>query len=76
MEKIGMSFSDTVCGLHLGLARGLTGGSDVVVDELVVNDPRRALCRLRLRVEGEPQTVAPDDHEGTTETAEHHEESR
>jgi len=43
---------DTVCGLHLGIARGLaelTGGR-LVVDELIPNDPRRANCRLRLHV--------------------------
>jgi predicted ArsR family transcriptional regulator len=39
---------DTVCQLHLGLARGAAqavGG--LVVDELVPKDPRRAQCRLR-----------------------------
>ena len=46
--------ADTVCALHLGMARGLAAGGDVVVDELVVNDPRQARCRLRL-------TVAPSD---------------
>jgi predicted ArsR family transcriptional regulator len=43
---------DTVCSLHLGLAQGLAEGSEVVVDELVAKDPRRASCRLRLRDEG------------------------
>lgn len=45
--------SDTVCGLHLGLAQGvaeLTGGR-IVVDELDRHDPRRAKCRLRLVLE-------------------------
>ena len=39
---------DTVCELHLGLARGVAesvGG--IEVDELVTNDPRKAHCRLR-----------------------------
>ena len=42
----------TVCGLHLGLAQGVTeylGG--IVVDELVPRDPRRGECRLRCHVE-------------------------
>ncbi len=41
---------DTVCQLHLGLAEGLAeglGGLDV--EGLVVHDPHRAGCRLRLR---------------------------
>jgi predicted ArsR family transcriptional regulator len=42
---------DTVCSLHLGLAHGLAEGTEVVVDELVAKDPRRANCRLRLRDE-------------------------
>ncbi len=43
---------DTVCGLHLGLARGVAesvGG--LVVDELVRRDPQRARCRLRCHLE-------------------------
>lgn len=42
----------TVCGIHLGIARGvadLVGG--MVVDELVPRDPRRAGCRLRVHLE-------------------------
>jgi predicted ArsR family transcriptional regulator len=42
---------DTVCSLHLGMARGVAEGSDLVVDELVTKDPRRAKCRLRLHTE-------------------------
>jgi hypothetical protein len=42
---------DTVCDLHLGLARGLADAlGGIVVDELVRKDPRRANCRLRCRV--------------------------
>jgi predicted ArsR family transcriptional regulator len=41
----------TVCSLHLGLAEGLTEGTEIVIDELVAKDPRRAQCRLRLHVE-------------------------
>ena len=42
---------DTVCDLHLGLAEGMASCADgVEVDELVAKDPRRAGCRLKLRV--------------------------
>lgn len=44
---------DTVCSLHLGLVQGLAEGTEVVVDELVVADPRRDRCRLWLD-EGAP----------------------
>ena len=40
---------DVVCTLHLGIAEGLAAGTDVQVEELVVKDPRRAGCRVRLR---------------------------
>jgi predicted ArsR family transcriptional regulator len=46
---------DTVCELHLGLARGAAeavGG--LVVDELVPKDPRQAQCELRCRLTDEP----------------------
>ena len=46
----------TVCALHLGIAEGLAEGTHVVIDELVAKDPRRADCRLRIR-------VTPDDSE-------------
>ena len=43
---------DTVCALHLGIARGVAADLDgLVVDELVPNDPRRANCRLRAHLE-------------------------
>jgi len=47
---------EVVCGLHLGIAEGLTDGTDGVVDELVAYDPRHAECRLRVRPRpaGEP----------------------
>ncbi len=39
---------DTVCQLHLGLARGAADAvGGLVIDELVPKDPRRAQCRLR-----------------------------
>jgi len=38
---------DTVCDLHLGMARGLSSQLDSVeVDELVRADPHKAGCRL------------------------------
>ena len=40
--------ADTICGLHLGMARGIADATgDVIVDGLVRNDPHRAQCRLR-----------------------------
>ncbi len=41
---------ETVCQLHLGLAEGLTEGTDATVDKLVAKDPRRAGCQLSVRV--------------------------
>jgi predicted ArsR family transcriptional regulator len=41
---------ETVCALHLGIAEGLAEGTRATVDELVAYDPRKAECRLRLRV--------------------------
>lgn len=40
---------DTVCGLHLGIAEGLVDGTGLEVADLVVKDPRRAGCRVRLQ---------------------------
>lgn len=40
---------ETICTLHLGIAEGLVDGTTATVDELVVKDPRRAGCRIRLR---------------------------
>jgi len=51
-ETTALADPDTVCALHLGLARGIAesvGG--VVVDELITKDPRRANCRLRCHIE-------------------------
>jgi predicted ArsR family transcriptional regulator len=44
---------DTVCSIHLGIAEGVADatGGQIVVDELVPHDPRRANCRLRLHEE-------------------------
>ena len=40
----------TICALHLGIAEGLTDDTAATVTELVAYDPRKADCRLRIRV--------------------------
>lgn len=42
----------TICALHLGIAEGLAEGTPATVRELVGNDPRKADCRLRIRLTG------------------------
>ena len=44
--------SNSVCALHLGMAEGLAAltGDEIVIDELVAHDPRRAKCRLRMHL--------------------------
>ena len=41
---------ETVCQMHLGLAEGLTDGTDTTVEKLMTKDPRKAGCQLALRV--------------------------
>lgn len=56
---------DTVCALHLGLARGVAeavGG--LVVDDLVRRDPRRARCRLRCHLEPVEASAASPGRDG------------
>jgi predicted ArsR family transcriptional regulator len=48
----------TVCTLHLGIAEGLAVGTPLVVDELVAYDPRKANCRLRIRVASDQESPA------------------
>jgi predicted ArsR family transcriptional regulator len=48
-ESAARTDRDTVCSIHLGLAEGLTAGTNTSVEELVAYDPRRAGCRLRVR---------------------------
>lgn len=51
-ESAALTDPDTVCGLHLGLARGIAETVDgLVIDELQTKDPRRAHCRLRCHLE-------------------------
>jgi predicted ArsR family transcriptional regulator len=41
---------ETVCQLHLGLAEGLTEGTDATIEKLVTKDPRKAGCQLAVRI--------------------------
>jgi predicted ArsR family transcriptional regulator len=59
-ESVALADRSTVCSLHLGIAEGLTDDT-AAVTELVAYDPRKAECRLRLR-------VAPDSREETRGT--------
>ena len=45
-----LSDRETVCQMHLGLAEGLTEGTDAAIEKLVTKDPRKAGCRLAVRV--------------------------
>lgn len=58
-EATALDDPDTVCALHLGIAKGVTEGiDDLTVHELIAKDPRRAGCRLELRTgeRSEPAT--------------------
>lgn len=44
---------ETVCRLHLGIAEGLAEDTEGTVTELVAYDPRKAGCRLRIRIADE-----------------------
>ena len=58
-ESTALADPDTVCQLHLGLAEGVSESSDAVeVEELIAKDPRRADCRLKLRIEDRHRPVA------------------
>lgn len=51
-ESAVLADPDVVCDIHLGLAEGLVEGSDeLVLDELIAKDPRRAGCRLRFHLD-------------------------
>jgi predicted ArsR family transcriptional regulator len=46
-EEVAADDPDTICQLHLGLAKGLSESlGDVTVDRLTAKDPHRAGCRL------------------------------
>jgi predicted ArsR family transcriptional regulator len=58
---------DSICSLHLGVAEGIAARrGDVAVVGMVVRDPHRAGCRLRLRRAGPAGTVAPEPGAGTS----------
>ena len=47
-ESAALADPDTICSLHLGMARGLAEGTTLEVEDLIRRDPRRANCLLRL----------------------------
>jgi predicted ArsR family transcriptional regulator len=57
-ESAALTDPDTVCSLHLGIARGLAEGTPLVVEDLIRRDPRRANCLLRLSVEEDANSDA------------------
>jgi predicted ArsR family transcriptional regulator len=52
-ESAVLADAATICDLHHGIADGVVALTDgrVVLDELLVRDPRRAGCRLRMRLD-------------------------
>ncbi len=64
-ESSALADPDTVCQLHLGLAQGMAASSGgVTVDRLVIGDPRRAQCRLKLVIDEESATEPPSPDDG------------
>lgn len=55
---VALADRQTVCALHLGIAEGLADDT-AVVTELVAYDPRKAECRLRIRVAADDDGQAP-----------------
>jgi len=52
-ESAVIGHRETICTMHLGIAEGLAAaGEGVTVTELVAKDPRKAQCRIRLRLDG------------------------
>ncbi|MDP9441246.1 MAG: helix-turn-helix domain-containing protein [Actinomycetota bacterium] len=51
-ESAVIGHRETICTMHLGIAEGLAAGAggNVTVTELVAKDPRKAQCRIRLRI--------------------------
>jgi predicted ArsR family transcriptional regulator len=50
-ESAALADPDTICSVHLGIARGLAEGTTLRVEELIRRDPRRANCLLGLRAD-------------------------
>lgn len=57
-ESAALADRHTICALHLGIAEGLIEGAPATVDELVGYDPRKAACRLRLRLTSSEHQVS------------------
>lgn len=55
--SVALADRPTVCALHLGIAEGLADATTAVVEELVAYDPRKADCRIRLRIGDDPSTA-------------------
>jgi predicted ArsR family transcriptional regulator len=55
---VALADRQTVCALHLGIAEGLADDT-AAVTELVAYDPRKAECRLRIRVATDGDVQAP-----------------
>jgi predicted ArsR family transcriptional regulator len=65
-ESAALTDPDTVCSLHLGIARGLAEGTELIVEDLMRRDPRTANCLLRLRTDQravEASSPAVDDRQ-------------
>lgn len=54
-EAAALADRSIVCAIHRGLAQGVVEATGGEVTDLVVEDPRKAGCRLRLRVQGRGQ---------------------
>lgn len=55
---VALADRNTVCALHLGIAEGLAADSAMRVTELVAYDPRKADCKIRLRLDAEANSQA------------------
>lgn len=53
-ETAAIGHRETICAMHLGIAEGVaaSAGGNVTVTDLVSKDPRKAQCRIQLRLGG------------------------
>jgi predicted ArsR family transcriptional regulator len=56
-ESAALADPDTICSLHLGMARGLAEGTTLQVEDLIRRDPRRANCLLRLSIDDDANAL-------------------
>jgi predicted ArsR family transcriptional regulator len=56
-ESAALADPDTICSLHLGMARGLAEGTTLEVEDLIRRDPRRANCLLRLSIDDDSNAL-------------------